>query len=158
MELRPPPLALRSVPDPERIGPLRMKILSALLGLLLTVQAVHAWSRTIVVEVIAEDDGRPVATLYSDREDERRTRVSLAHACDVLQGVKPGGSLTLIFIYAPKNIQMERLLPIFSAVSRNPSLSLQYVRNGSPSDYCEAVIKKMTEPVDSRNRPKSSGR
>lgn len=126
-----------------------MKRIIALAALLVLTPQARAESRSVLVVVTHDKDGKAKVTVYSDDEQDRRKTATVGEACKAIAGMKGWGSAVGVFVVTDQILGRKDRKALFNAIDGNAWLDLSYYGREVPKNLTDHFLK----PVPAKKNP-----
>ncbi|HJZ53760.1 MAG TPA: hypothetical protein VKE74_02320 [Gemmataceae bacterium] len=118
-----------------------MKPSLALAAVLTLAASALAESRSVLVVVAHDTDGKAKVTIYSDDKQDSRDAVTVEEACKAVAGMKGWGSTVGVYLVTDRPLSRKDRKALFDAVDANDWLDLSYYGREAPKNLADHFLK-----------------
>jgi hypothetical protein len=117
-----------------------MKPALALFAVLLWSAPGFAESRSVLVVVTHDKDGKATATIHSDDKADRREAATISEACKAVAGMKGWGSVVGVSVVTDRTLSKKDRKALFDAIDANAWLDLSYYGRDTPENLADHFL------------------
>lgn len=118
-----------------------MKPALALLAVLVWTAPGFAESRSVLVVVTHDKDGKAQVAIHSDDKQDRREAATVAEACKAVTGMKGWGSTVSVYVVTDRTLARKDRKALFDAIDANVWLDLPYYGRDTPKNLADHFLK-----------------
>ena len=118
-----------------------MKPLLALAAVLVVASPTLAESRSVLLVVTHDKDGKAQVTVHSDNKQDHRDTATVDEACKALARMKGWGSSVSVHVVTDRLLARKDRKALFDAIDANAWLDLSYYGRETPKNLAEHFLK-----------------
>ena len=123
-----------------------MKSVLAFVAVLPLSAPASAESRSVLVVVTHDKDGKATAAVYSDEQRERRAAGPVEEACKAISGVPGKGSIVSVHVVTDQPMGKRDRKALFATIDDSVRLELAYYGPETPKHLAERFLKPPPTP------------
>ncbi|HJZ58528.1 MAG TPA: hypothetical protein VKE74_26540 [Gemmataceae bacterium] len=117
-----------------------MKPSLALAAVLALVAPALAESRSVLLVVAHDTDGKAMVTIHSDDKQDRRDGATVGEACRAVAGMKGWGSTVGVYVVTDRPLSRKDRRALFDAIDANAWLDLSYYGRETPKNLADHFL------------------
>jgi hypothetical protein len=127
-----------------------MKPALALVAVLTLTAPALAESRSVLVVVTHDKDGKAIITVHSDDKVDRREATTVDEACKAVAGMKGWGSVVSVYVVIDHPLSRKNRKALFDAIDANAWLNLSYYGPEAPKNLADYFLKPKPVPAPAK--------
>jgi hypothetical protein len=100
-----------------------------------------AESRSVLVVLTHDTDGRAKVTVHSDDKRDGRREVAVGEACQAVAAMKGWGSTVNVYVVTDRHLSRADRKALFDAIDANPWLDLSFYGREAPKNLADHFLK-----------------
>lgn len=100
-----------------------------------------AESRSVLVVVIHDQEGKAQVAIHSDDKQDRREAATVTEACKAVAGMKGWGSVVSVSVVTDRTLSKKDRKALFDAIDANVWLDLAHYGRDTPKNLADHFLK-----------------